>query len=123
MIANAHLNVSLYSLPEQTVKQLLLVDDTLGVNLNFYSDASLASSNSLTYGAHLNVSLIDKHIMDLKDFKDFSSDDLNITITPYLESQFLSGQIHVQASIRLMDFVHDRAGHAFSLDLGYRTKF
>lgn len=123
LIANAHLNVSLYSLPEQTVKQLLLVDDTLGVNLNFYSDASLASSNSLTYGAHLNVSLIDKHIMDLKDFKDFSSDDLNITITPYLESQFLSGQIHVQASIRLMDFVHDRAGHAFSLDLGYRTKF
>lgn len=123
LIKNAHLNVSLYSLPEQTVSKLLLVDDTLGVNLNFYSDASLASSNSLTYGAHLNVSLIDKHLPDLKNFKDFSSEDLNITITPYLESQFLSGQIHLQASVRLMDFVRDRAGHAFSLDLGYRTKF
>ncbi len=123
LIANAHLNVTLYSLPEQTVSKLLLVEDTLGVNLNFFADASLASSNSLTYGAHLNVSLIDKHFQDLKEIKDFTSEDLNITITPYLESQFLSGQIHLQASIRLMDFVRERAGHAFSLDLGYRTKF
>ena len=123
LIANAHLNVSLYSLPEQTVSKLLLVEDTLGVNLNFFADASLASSNSLTYGAHLNISLIDKHFQDLKEIKDFTSEDLNITITPYLESQFLSGQIHLQASIRLMDFVRERAGHAFSLDLGYRTKF
>jgi hypothetical protein len=123
LIANAHLNVTLYSLPKQTVSKLLLVEDTLGVNLNFFADASLASSNSLTYGAHLNVSLIDKHFQDLKEIKDFTSEDLNITITPYLESQFLSGQIHLQASIRLMDFVRERAGHAFSLDLGYRTKF
>lgn len=123
LIANAHMNVTLYSLPEQTVSKLLLVEDTLGVNLNFFADASLASSNSLTYGAHLNVSLIDKHFQDLKEIKDFTSEDLNITITPYLESQFLSGQIHLQASIRLMDFVRERAGHAFSLDLGYRTKF
>ena len=67
--------------------------------------------------------MIDKHFQDLKEIKDFTSEDLNITITPYLESQFLSGQIHLQASIRLMDFVRERAGHAFSLDLGYRTKF
>lgn len=123
MLANAHLNISLYSLPKQTVEKLLLVEDTLGINLNFYSEASLAASNSITYGAHLNTSLINKNIQDLRDFKDFTTDDLNIAITPYIESQFLSGQLHLQATVRLMDFVRERAGHAISIDLGYRTKF
>ncbi len=123
LIANAHMNISIFSLPEDTVKQLLLVDDTLGVNINFYADASLGSSNSLTYGTHVSVSLIDKHLPDLKDIKDITTDDLNINVSPYLESQFLSGQLHAQATIRLMDFVRERAGHAFALDLGYRTKF
>lgn len=123
LLANAHLNISIYSLPKQTVAKLLLVDDTLGVNLNLYSEASLASSNSIIFGAHVNASLIDKNFMDIKNFKDFKTDDLNISVTPYLESQFLSGQLHLQATVRLMDFVRERAGHAISVDLGYRTKF
>lgn len=123
LLANAHLNISIYSLPKQTVEKLLLVDDTLGVNLNLYSEASLASSNSIIFGAHVNASLIDKNFMDIKNFKDFKTDDLNISVTPYLESQFLSGQLHLQATVRLMDFVRERAGHAISVDLGYRTKF
>ena len=123
LLANTHLNVSIYSLPKQTVEKLLLVEDTLGVNLNFYSDASLASSNSITYGAHVNASLMNKNFMDIKDFKDFKTDDLNISVTPYLESQFLSGQLHLQATVRLMDFVREHAGRAISVDLGYRTKF
>ena len=123
LLANTHLNVSIYSLPKQTVEKLLLVEDTLGVNLNFYSDASLASSNSITYGAHVNASLMNKNFMDIKDLKDFKTDDLNISVTPYLESQFLSGQLHLQATVRLMDFVREHAGRAISVDLGYRTKF
>lgn len=123
LLANTHLNVSIYSLPKQTVEKLLLVEDTLGVNLNFYSDASLASSNSITYGAHVNASLMNKNFMDIKDLKDFKTDDINISVTPYLESQFLSGQLHLQATVRLMDFVREHAGRAISVDLGYRTKF
>ena len=123
LLANTHLNISIYSLPKQTVEKLLLVEDTLGVNLNLYSDASLASSNSITYGTHINASLMEKNFMDLKDFKEFKTDNLNISVTPYIESQFLSGQLHLQATVRLMDFVRERAGHAISVDLGYRTKF
>lgn len=123
LLANTHLNISIYSLPKQTVEKLLLVEDTLGINLNLYSDASLASSNSITYGTHINASLMEKNFMDLKDFKEFKTDNLNISVTPYIESQFLSGQLHLQATVRLMDFVRERAGHAISVDLGYRTKF
>ena len=123
LFGNTHLNISLYSLPKQTVEKLLLVEDTMGLNVNLFSSASLASSNSLTYGAHFCFSLIDKNIEDIKEIKKLKTDDLNVTITPYIESDFLSGQLHFQGSIRLMDFVRERASHAFSLDLGYRTKF
>ncbi len=123
LIDNAHMNITFYSLPEETANELIFVTDSLGLNLNIFSDASLTSSNAITYGSHFSVSLIDKTISDLKDFKDFTLDDMNITVIPYVESQFLSGQIHIQAIVRVMDFVRERPGHAFSIDLGYRTKF
>lgn len=123
LIQDAHLNITFYSLPEKTAEKLLFVNDTLGLNLNMYSEASIVNSNSLTYGTHICASLIDKTFQDLKDIKDVTTDDINITITPYIESQFLSGQLHLQATVRIMDFVRERIGHAFSVDLGYRTKF
>lgn len=123
LLKNTHINISLYSLPEKTAKKLLYINDTLGLNLNFYSEASLINSNTLTYGCHACFSLIDKTFQDLKDIADITTDDFNVTLTPYIESQFLSGQLHLQATVRLMDFVRERPGHAFSVDLGYRTKF
>ena len=123
IVKESHLNISVYSLPKQTVEKLLFVEDTLGVDFNLYAVASLASSNSITYGSHLSVSLIDKTFMDLENIKDVTTDDMNINFTPYVESEFLSGQLHVQATIRLLDFMRERIGHAFSIDLGYRTQF
>ena len=118
LFKNTHLNLSIYSLPPDTVKKLLLLEDTLGMNLNFYSEASLNGSNTLTYGSHLNLSVIDKNFMDLKDFSNISENGYNLNLTPYITSSFLSGELHLQATFRLMEFVR-----AVSVDLGYRTKF
>lgn len=123
LLGNTHLNISLYSLPEQTVKKLLYVDDTLGMDVNMYSSASMAFSNSVTFGVHFSLSLINKSFMDLKDIATFTTDDMNISVTPYIESQFLSGQLHLQGTLRIMDFIREKPGHAISIDLGYRTQF
>lgn len=123
IVKESHFNISVYSLPKQTAEKLLYVEDTLGVDFNLYAVASLASTNSITYGSHLSVSLIDKTFMDVDEIKDVTTDDMNINFTPYVESQFLSGQLHFQATIRLLDFMRERIGHAFSIDLGYRTQF
>ena len=123
LVSNAHINVSFYTLPKKTVEKLLLVEDPLGMDINVYSDASLASSNALTFGSHLSVSLMNKDFRDLKNFQDITSDDININLVPYIESEFLSGQLHVQGTIRLMDFMREKMSHALSLDIGYRAKF
>lgn len=123
LVEDAHCNITLYSLPAKTAEKLLFVNDTFGLNLNIYADSSVFGPDSLTYGSHICLSLINKTVWDIKDIPEVTTDDMNITITPYLESQFLSGQLHIQATIRLMDFMRNRVGHAFSIDLGYRTKF
>ena len=122
-IKNMHLNLSAYSLPPDTVRKLLLVEDTLGVNLNFFSDLSINGANDMTYGAHLNASVIDKNFMDLQDFENISENGYNLNLTPYITSNFLSGELHLQATLRLMDFVRGHSEKAASVDLGYRTKF
>ena len=123
LFKNAHVNFTLYSLPPDTVKKLLLIEDTLGMNLNFYSETSLSGSNMMTFGSHLTFSFIDKTFMDIKDFSSISENGYNINITPYITSSFLSGELHLQATIRLMEFVNGKGGKALSVDLGYRTKF
>ena len=123
LIKNAHMNITLYSLPESTVEKLLFVEDTLGVDVNLYAETSLGSSNSLTYGTHVSFSFIDKSLTDIRDIKNIAENGINLSITPYIESQFLSGQLHLQTTVRMMEFIRKRPGHAFSADLGYRTKF
>ncbi len=120
---NFHINISLYSLPSATVKKLLYVDDTLGLDFNFYSDNAMIGNKQFTIGTHLSASLTDKYIFDIGDFKNLSSNGYNINITPYIQTAFLSGELHLQAKLKLMDIAKKSIGKSLSCDLGYRTTF
>ena len=123
LLGNGHFNISLFSLPKSTVDKLLFVDDTLGVDLNFFGTASTLGSNQLTFGSHICVSFTDKYFTDLQDFQNLTSTGYNINITPYVTTTFLSGELHLQATARLKEFINGHSERGFSIDLGYRTKF
>ena len=123
LFGNAHLNISVFSLPEATVKKMLFIDDTLGVDLNAYGEASTTGSNQLTYGSHLCVSFVDKNFYDLKEIKEITNKGYNINITPYITTTFLSGELHLQATVRTKQFIDGNSEKGISVDLGYRTKF
>ena len=120
---NAHLNLSVFSLPEDTVKKLLFVDDTLGADFNAYGEVSTTGANQLTYGTHICVSFIDKTFYDIKDFTELNSNGYNLNITPYIKTTFLSGELHFQATLRTREFIEGNSEKGILLDLGYRTKF
>ncbi|MCR4735357.1 MAG: hypothetical protein K5829_10190 [Treponema sp.] len=120
---NFHFNISLYSLPEKTVEELLYVDNTMGVNFNIYSDSAMIGSKVFTLGTHLSFSLIDKNIFNITDYTTLFSNGYDIDISPYLETDFLSGQLHMQLKFKAMEITRTSAAKAFSLDLGYRTTF
>lgn len=119
---NFHFNFTLYSLPANTVQKLLFVDDTLGIDFNFYSDSTLFGATPITFGAHASISFTDKCLFDVKDINNIASNGYNLNITPYITNPFLSGELHIQAKIRIMALA-DNPAKAFSADLGYRTKF
>lgn len=123
LFQNFHFNISLYSLPPNTIKKLLLVDDTLGVDLNFYSDSALLGAKPFTVGAHVSLSFKDKSIIDFKNINSIGSAGFNLCLTPYMSTAFLSGELHLQGKINVMELAKEVPGKAFSADLGYRTKF
>ena len=124
VLRDAHLNITLFNLPPDTVKQLLFIEDTLGININAYTTTSLAGINSFTYGSHISVGLIGKNFLTIKDsLSEITEKSYNINISPYMTCNFLSGELHLQGTIRIMEFFRGRADRAISIDLGYRTKF
>ena len=80
-------------------------------------------SNQLTFGSHLCVSFTGKYFTDIKDIMNLTEIGYTINLTPYITTSFLSGELHVQATARLKEFINGHSERGFSLDIGYRTKF
>jgi hypothetical protein len=59
----------------------------------------------------------------LQDIQNIANSGYNINITPYAATSFLSGELHLQATARLNEFINGHSERALSIDLGYRTKF
>ena len=118
-----HINLSLYSFPAETTDKLLFVDDTLGGDLNMYSTGLMLGNLNLTIGGHLSFSIPDKNIFNFDKPEELLADGYNIDFTPYITAPFISGELHLQAKVKLMYFSENRAADAFSFDLGYRSTF
>ena len=123
LLENAHVNLSFFSLPQDTVDQLIFVDDTLGVNLNIYGDSFSLGANRFTLGTNFSLSFTDKTFLDLAKPLELIKGDYNITMTPYMSTNFLNGELHTQFSIKFMKFVNARWYDAFTADIGYTTHF
>lgn len=122
-VQGSHFNITLFSLPPKTVETLLFVEDSLGVDLNLYSEAVTFANKEFTLGSHLSFSLIGKSLLSFKDMENILSDGYNINLTPYISTNFLSGELHIQGNIRIMDFANEQIAKGLSCDIGFRTRF
>ncbi|MCR4578887.1 MAG: hypothetical protein K5681_00925 [Treponema sp.] len=120
---NFHLNFTAYSIPEETCENLLFIDDTLGADLHLYAANVMFGPLAFTVGGHLSFSIPDKTFIDFADAGTLLSDGYNINFTPYITCPFLSGELHLQGQIKIMEIATGNVANSFSLDLGYRTKF
>lgn len=123
LLDSAHVNITAYSLPQDTVDQLIFVDDTLGLNLNIYGDSFSLGANRFTLGTNFSFSFTDKTFMDIVKPLELIQGDFNITMTPYMSTNFLSGELHTQFSIKFLKFGKARWYDAFTADIGYTAKF
>ena len=122
LLENAHVNLTLFSLPKDTAEKLMFVDDTLGANINIYGNSFSIGANRFTLGANFAFSFTDKNFLDLKNPKELIQSGFNITMTPYMSTNFLSGELHSQISVKFLKFTSNRWYEAFTADIGYSAK-
>lgn len=123
LLDSTHVNLTIFSLPQDTVDQLIFVDDSLGVNLNIYGDSFSIGANRFTIGTNFAFSLTGKNFLDVKEFTKLIDNGYNITMTPYVSTNFLSGELHTQISVKFNKFGTKRWYDAFTADIGYTAKF
>lgn len=124
LLGNSHLNISLFSLPSDTAGNLLLLsrEDTFGIDMNMYCESLFIGSKLCTVGTHVTATLPGKHITDIGDMQNLFSNGVNVNLTPYLSTNFLSGELHTQFQIKFSQFARSWY-NAFAVDIGYRTRF
>lgn len=123
LLDSAHVNLTVFSLPQDTVEQLIFVDDSLGVNLNIYGDTFSIGANRFTLGTNFSLSFTGKTFLDVIKPMELIKGEYNITMTPYVSTNFLSGELHTQVSVKFMKFGTARWYDAFTADIGYTAKF
>lgn len=123
LLDSAHVNLTVFSLPQDTVEQLIFVDDSLGVNLNIFGDTFSIGANRFTLGTNFSLSFTGKTFLDVIKPMELIKGEYNITMTPYVSTNFLSGELHTQVSVKFMKFGTARWYDAFTADIGYTAKF
>lgn len=125
LFGKTHLNLTLFTLPAATVKKIQYIDDTLGADINFYSENLSFTGSPFTIGLHTQLSFENKNLTNLKDFPDFFKKKTrcyNINVMPYVSTTFLSGQLNSMLKIDCMKFADAAWYEAFSADIGYKCK-
>ena len=117
----AHTHISFYILPEDTISELMIIDNTMGVNLNIFKNVS-TRKNLFTMGMHLGAGFNDKYVDDVLKFSDYKLSDLNVNLIPYFSTNILAGTLNTSLKIKFREFANGKPAKAFEIDIGYKCK-
>ena len=119
---NTHMNISAWSIPKECVDNFIYVSDTLGTSVVVYNDTLSWGSHQINLGTIFSLSFPNKTFMDLASpLQLFVNRDFNVDITPYLSTNLLSGEIHFQSTIRIMEFLRNNWYNGITFEVGYKT--
>ena len=108
-----------FSIPNDTAKKMLYLDDTLGINLNMFSDNRHTEKRDYTVGLNLMFSFEGKHVNDLEDSD--LVDAMNIKISPYTDIKIADGILKVMLQGSIIKFT-DNKSDALKLNIGYKKE-
>ena len=118
------MHITFYSLPQKAVDELLFIHDTLGLNINIFSDNLSSESNSFNLGLHTSISFPGKSIMDMRDMGAYMGKNTNIFVTPYITANLFGGELNSMLSLNLMPiFKGENLLKAMEINIGYKTSF
>lgn len=117
-----NMNLTFFSLPEETAKSFYLIDGTFGINLDLFSNTFNYGVKTMMFGVSSQFSFDNLYFDVLKSPGDFN-DDWTISISPYIQSNFGKGELHTMIQLRPTDIFNGDASSCWSLKIGYKTQF
>ncbi|MBQ0003328.1 MAG: hypothetical protein KBT21_07300 [Treponema sp.] len=116
--------ISAYSLPKNQLKDLLYLNDPLGADVNFYSDAIPVKNNNMTAGCHIIGSFSDESLISAitNEFDFTKMNSFNAYITPYLIFPVANGQLEIMGQFGACNILESMY-FTGKIKAGYRKTF
>lgn len=115
-------DVTIFSLPQETINDFIFIKDTLGFNVNVYTDNLYLSNHIFTFGVNGTLSFPNKTFADFQYITNLF-DDYTITISPYTATKFIKGQLNIMLQARISDLIKAKPTKAFTINIGFKTQF
>lgn len=117
------LNLSLFSIPQESVDDMIYLHDTLGANLCIFTDKLYIENTNFTFGIHTTLSFPSKTFMScISDYANILSWDRNVYVTPYTSMPLFSGDLKASVSVSALDLASNWMS-AIKACVGYKTQF
>ena len=118
-----NLNLSVFSVPQTTVDNMLYLHDPLGVNVTVYTDHLYIDNMNFMFGIHTTLSFPGKTFMDIiRDYSSMLSWDRNLFVTPYLSMPLLGGTLKGSMSVNCLDLNSSDWMSALYGTIGYKSQ-
>ena len=109
-------------IPEDTVKDFIFINDTLGMNINIYTDNLYFKNKMFLFGINASLTFPDKNFSHLGTPTDLF-DDYSIAAAPYLELKLFNGELHSMVQVNFTDIMDSDWYKAFKISIGYKSQF
>lgn len=117
------LNLAVFSMPQESIDDMIYLHDTLGANLCIVTDHLYLENTNFTFGIHTTLSFPDKSVMDaVEDYANILTWDRNLFVTPFTSMPLLNGQLKSSISVSCLDLATDWKS-AIKATVGYKTTF
>lgn len=115
-------NITAYSLPQETVDSSLFINDTLGLNIDVFTDNLYIKNKVFIFGINSSLSFAGKDYLDFGRITEFFKEDYTIAIAPYFSTSFYNGEFHTSLKTVVSDMIKNEWGTAFKLSIGYKSQ-
>ncbi|MFA6937671.1 MAG: hypothetical protein WCQ67_05520 [Treponema sp.] len=117
------LNFSIFSIPQESVDEMIYLHDPLGANVCIFTDKLYIDNTTFTFGIHTTLSFPDKTFMDcVQDYANILTWDRNVYLTPFTSMPLFSGTLSGSVSVSCLDLTSNWMS-AIKGCVGYKTQF
>lgn len=116
--------ITAYNLPKSILKNMLYLQDPLGVVISLYSDTVPVKNNNMTIGAHLIGTLPNEDfttVISRSAFKD-AVPSINVYLTPFVDLPVAGGNLEIMAQIGAIDLIN-KLHFNYQAKVGYKKAF